>query len=72
MNTQAIESAVKRIRIPVSAAYNFDRLGQVQRSNLERLGCLACCSGWDMRFEAQRRQVVDYSGDVRDSVRTLK
>ncbi len=39
---------------------------QVQRSILERLGCQACCSDIDIRWDIERDFVVGPDGALRD------
>ena len=47
------------MKIPVEVAYDYDKFVKVQRNILEELGCLACCSGWDIRWDIENRFVVD-------------
>ncbi len=55
-----------RVSIPAEVAFDLDRFQTVQKDILGRLGCMACCSGWDIRFELQRRFIVDANLNVRD------
>lgn len=55
-----------RVSLPASVAFELDKFQEAQRSILDRLGCGACCSGWDIRFDLQRRFVVDEQLNVRD------
>lgn len=48
-----------RVAVPVEVAFDLKRMQQVQKSILGRLGCLACCSGWDIRWEFENRFIVD-------------
>lgn len=47
------------VSLPPSAYYNLDQFQRVQKDILGRLGCLACCSGWDIRYDIQRQFTVD-------------
>jgi hypothetical protein len=55
-----------RVSLPAAIAFDLDRFQEVQRSILDRLGCRACCSGWDIRFDLQRRFVVDDQLNIRE------
>ncbi|QLC23751.1 hypothetical protein HFP57_01010 [Parasphingopyxis algicola] len=48
-----------RVSLPAEVAYDFDKFQQVQKDILGRLGCLACCSGWDIRWDIFRDFRVD-------------
>jgi hypothetical protein len=67
----APSSNVVEVSIPQSVAYDFDKFVAVQKDILGRLGCLACCSGWDIRFDIQRRFVVDEKLKVQEVPGTL-
>ena len=43
-----------RIRLDADTMNSFDKLQLVQKDLLGRLGCPACHSGFDLRFELQR------------------
>jgi hypothetical protein len=55
-----------RVSLPASVAFELDKFQEVHKSILDRLGCGACCSGFDIRFDLQRRFVVDEQLNVRD------
>jgi hypothetical protein len=59
---------IVRVTIPADVAFDLDRFQSVQKDILGRLGCMACCSGWDIRFDIQRRFVVDANLKVRDAL----
>lgn len=61
-----VNSTTVRVSIPAEVAFDLERFQSVQKDILGRLGCMACCSGWDIRFELQRRFVVDANLNVRD------
>jgi hypothetical protein len=54
-----------QVTIPAEVAFDLDRFQTVQKDILGRLGCMACCSGWDIRFDIERRFIVDSKLDVR-------
>lgn len=56
------------VTIPAEVAFDLDRFQAMQKDILGRLGCMACCSGWDIRYELQRRFVVDADLNVREDI----
>lgn len=50
---------VVRITLPAEAYYNLERFQAIQKDILGKLGCLGCTSGWDLRYDIQRRFEVD-------------
>ena len=61
----AAEANVVRVVVPHDVYFNLDKIQRVQKGILGRLGCMACCSGWDIRFEIERHFVVDNELNVR-------
>ena len=57
---------VVRVSIPKEVAYALDRFQEVQKDILDKLGCRGCCSGFDIRWEFERRFVVDNQSNVRE------
>lgn len=57
---------VVQVTLPAEVAFDLDRFTKVQRDILGKLGCMACCSGWDIRYDIQRRFVVDAELNVRE------
>lgn len=55
-----------QVSVPASVAFDLDRFQEMQRSILDKLGCGACCSGWDIRFDLQRQFLVDEKLNVRE------
>jgi len=47
------------VSMPQKALNDLEQFQQVQRGILERLGCQACCSGFDIRYDITRRFIVD-------------
>lgn len=56
---QATAARVVHVSIPASVAYDFEKITKVQKSILGKLGCMACCSGFDIRWILENRFVVD-------------
>ncbi len=54
--TLKINSKRNVVKVQVSPKDYFDlgRMQDIQKDILGELGCLACCSGWDIRFDMQR------------------
>jgi hypothetical protein len=59
-------SNVVRVSVPASAYFKLDAIQKIQKDILGRLGCLACCSGWDIRFDLQRQFLIDEKLNVRE------
>ncbi|QLQ32207.1 MAG: hypothetical protein HZT40_12115 [Candidatus Thiothrix singaporensis] len=57
---------IVRVSVPASAYFKLDAMQKIQKDILGRLGCLACCSGWDIRFDLQRQFIVDERLNVRE------
>ena len=53
------------VRVSPKALYDLNSITKVLRSTLDRLGCRACCSGFDIRFDVERNFVAGASGIVR-------
>lgn len=60
------------VSIPVSVAYDFDKFVKIQRSILERLGCSACTSGHDIRFDIHQNFAVDEKLNITEVVHGLR
>jgi len=50
---------VVRVALPARVASDLKAFQKVQASILDRLGCAACCSGWDIRYDVARHFAVD-------------
>jgi hypothetical protein len=50
---------VVRVSVPAKVLNDLDAIQQVQRDVLGQLGCQACCSGFDIRFDVARQFLVD-------------
>jgi hypothetical protein len=54
-----------RVSIPFEVAGNLGNFKKAVGSILDKLGCQACCSGFDIRFEIERDFHVDHDLQVR-------
>jgi len=54
IDTVPLPERTVRVSLPASVAYNLKTFQKVQATVLDRLGCTACCSGWDIRFDLVR------------------
>jgi hypothetical protein len=61
-----------RVVVPAQVAFNLVKMQKVTASVLERLGCPACHSGFDVRFDIERRFVVDPKLNVRGESELLR
>lgn len=48
-----------RVTVPASAAFNLDSMNRITAEVLGKLGCPGCHSGFDIRFDFERRFVFD-------------
>lgn len=60
----ASDNKVVHVSLPARVAFDIDGFQKVQLDILGRLGCQACCSGWDIRWDVARRFSVDESLNV--------
>lgn len=59
-----IHDRLVRVAVPQQVAYDFDRMAAVTKQILRKLGCEACHSGWDIRFQLHRDFLVNEEGRV--------
>ena len=57
---------IVRVSLPAKVAYDLKSFQKIQSDILGRLGCEACCSGWDIRYDVSRQFAVDDKLHVRD------
>jgi len=67
-NLSLTSNRTVQVSIPAEVAFDLERFQQVQKDILGKLGCMACCSGWDIRFDVQRRFVVGANLEVREDM----
>lgn len=61
-------SNVVRVSVPPSVYYHLESIQKIQAAVLGRLGCLACCSGLDIRFDLERiRFNVDQKLNIKET-----
>jgi hypothetical protein len=58
MKDDSVAARAVRVSLPASVAADIGSLKKAVGSVLDRLGCPACCSGHDIRFELQRHLVL--------------
>jgi hypothetical protein len=63
-----LSTNVVRVTLPAKAAFDLKSFQKVQASILDRLGCPACCSGYDIRFDITRRFLVDEKLNVHETL----
>jgi hypothetical protein len=59
---------VVRVSIPADVYGNLNSFTKIQKEILGKLGCLACCSGWDIRYNVQRQFIIDAKLGVQEVV----
>ena len=59
---------VVRVTLPAKVANDLQAFQKVQASILDRLGCGACCSGHDIRYDTVRSFSVDDKLNIREMV----
>lgn len=59
IDTIPLPERTVRVSLPASVANDLKRFQKVQATILDRLGCSACCSGWDIRFDISRSFTFD-------------
>src|SRR5437764_8337493 len=55
---------VVRVTIPAAIFNKLDAMNSVTRKVLGQLGCEACHSGFDIRYDVIREFIVDETGNV--------
>jgi hypothetical protein len=55
-----------RVTVPAKIAYDLEAFMDIQRSILDRLGCPACCSDFDIRWDIERDFRVNLKGELRE------
>ena len=54
-----------RVTVPASVAFDLPKMQKVTAIVLDRLGCPACHSGMDIRFDFERRFLFDENLQLR-------
>ncbi len=58
-NVSKIEDKVIRIKVPASVAFDLKKMNKVTGLVLAELGCPACHSGHDLRFDFEREFIFN-------------
>ena len=72
-NTMAIDTVplpdrTIRVTVPAKVAFDLAAIQKIQGSILDRLGCAACCSGHDIRFDIARSYMVDEKLNIKEII----
>lgn len=59
IDTVPLPTRTIRVSLPTSVAYDLKRFQKIQATVLDRLGCTACCSGWDIQYDVVRSFAFD-------------
>jgi hypothetical protein len=57
-------SKAVHVAIPQSVAFDIEAFIKVQRSILDRLGCQACCSDFDIRWGVEPDFRINDAGEI--------
>lgn len=60
-----LQGSVVQVSVPLSVAFDLDKIQRVERTIFERLGHPNCYSGWDVRWDIFRQYAVDEKLNVR-------
>jgi hypothetical protein len=60
---------IVRVAVPLDVHNNLDKMVGLQKDILKKLGCAACCSGFDIRFQIERQFLVDKNLAVTEVLR---
>ena len=70
LSTEQISRAVNpetvNVHVPIEVMWDSDRLAGLKKDILGRLGCLACTSGFDIRWRTRRQYIVNPALEVRE------
>jgi hypothetical protein len=58
---------IVRVSVPAEILFDFKKFAGIQKDILGRLGCAACTSGHDIRWDITRNFVVDIKGQIHES-----
>lgn len=61
----ASQASLVRVSVSREVAHNLDAMQKVTRNVLGKLGCEACHSGFDIRYDVLRDFIADERGEVR-------
>lgn len=55
-----------QVHVPLDLLWDLENLTRVKKEILGRLGCLACTSGFDIRWKGSREFVVNPALEIRE------
>lgn len=55
-----------QVSVPAKLAYNLDSMQKVTARVLDQLGCPECHSGFDIRFDIERRFIFDNDLNIKN------
>lgn len=55
-----------QVSVPAKLAYDLDSMQKVTSRVLDQLGCPACHSGFDIRFDIERRFIFDNDLNIKN------
>lgn len=61
---QSLDARRVNVSIPAEFANDIKHFSKIQKDILGRLGCMACCSGWDIRWNVERDFIIDMKGNI--------
>lgn len=64
--SRAISPETINVHVPIEVMWDSDRLQGLKKDILGRLGCLACTSGFDIRWRTRRDYVVNPALEIRE------
>lgn len=68
MDIRGFDPAEITVHVPLHVLWDFESTVKVKREILDRLGCTACTSGFDLRFRGIREFVVNPSLEITEHV----
>jgi len=64
--SRAISPETINVHVPIEVMWDSDRLQGLKKDILGRLGCLACTSGFDIRWRTRRDYIVNPALEIRE------
>ena len=68
IDTVPLPERTVRVSLPAKVAYDLRSIQKIQASVLDRLGCQACCSGWDIIYDVTRNFAVNEQLEITEIV----
>jgi hypothetical protein len=51
LQARQLANRTVRVAVPADIGNDLDKFQRLQKDILGKLGCMACCSGWDIRWD---------------------